>query len=316
MQKAKLYHLIFLLGIAWVGGEPSYADCDHIFSKVAPSSSDSKPNAFEPWKIQERNLKLSTAQLFPEAFVKEVESKKGPFSLRLEYLPTGRLRINGEVAGRVYVHVTLIPDETKPESISVDGLVLENPLAPQAPNKLNADQLRKGLPIEVFLHVKNQMIEMLKAGGYRRMVTDSQQHFGVVMLYKRAIGMEPSTEASKAIMEEIQALYSFARKELPEEYRPDSVDAFTRLIGSAWNPPEGYTSKRNQILNQYFQTGQLPENVQIIKDKTGKEICALFHENPNQKTGLLFLTHRSNRPEIFKWSDIAFSHSLELSKDF
>ena len=147
-----------------------------------------------------------------------------------------------------------IAAEDDPNAVIIDNLTLQNPLKVSVREGLNLDQSAKGLPLDVFKFANERLIELLKAGGYSKMVTNSQQHFGVMMLYQRVVGMRAKNEQVQRIIDEIEGLYRFARKELPVDLRPKSVEAFSALLGTASTPPIVASKDRALIIAKYFET--------------------------------------------------------------
>jgi hypothetical protein len=217
------------------------------------------------------------------------------------------------VGSKTFMRATLI--EEGASSVIVDNLRLENPIKANDKTGLNLEQNSKGLPLDVFRHVNRRLVEMLKAGGYSEMKTNSQQHFGVMMLYRKVVGMEPANKTAKGYLDEIDAIYQFARKELPEELRPTSVDHFSRLLGAVNTLPSGWTLERVNQLNRYFKTGEVPADVEIKFNSEGKPVCAIFHKSALKvESNVLFIHHIFGEPRVFNWSEVGHSKKLHLVK--
>ncbi|MFM8270648.1 MAG: hypothetical protein ACKN9V_10715, partial [Pseudomonadota bacterium] len=235
--------------------------------------------------------------------------------LRVAHYPQrGFLSIAGVVRNRPYVRVKLFEDPEHSKSILVDDLTLEDPLRQSESAQLHADQINKGLPSHVFKHVKERLFEIVKAGGYEEIRTNSQQHFGVVQLYKRFVGMEPANEKSKTTLEFIEGLYSFARKELPDELKPKDVEEFTRWLGSGGLDPSGLTKKREHLLEKYLKQGIVAPSFTLLKNKKGEVIGALFKDNEQAKSNIVFFDLTDGKPRIFHWLHLALTHQLELAR--
>lgn len=293
--------MFLVLGLAFsVFGE----DCTQALSKLGN---------IQPWTNQEKNLHLTARDLFPEDYVAQVESAFGHFDIRVAHYPQrGFLSIAGVVRSRPYVRVKLFEDPEHVGSMIVDDLTLEDPLRKTESDQLHPDQSGKGLPPTVFKHVKERLFEIVKSGGYQEIRTHSQQHFGVVQLYKRFVGMEPANEKSKTTVEFIESLYAFARKELPEELRPKDVEEFTRWLGSCGMDPVGLTKKREQLLEAYLKQGIVDPSFSLLTNKKGEVIGALFKDNEHAKSNIVFFDLTEKTPTIFNWLKIAVSHQLEL----
>jgi len=280
------------------------ADCPDVLSKLGK---------FPAWSNQEKNLSLTARDLFPEEYVTQVESALGHFDIKVSHYPLrGFLSIVGTVRSRPYVRVKLFENPDHPKSLIVDDLTLQDPLRKEDSANLNPDQTSKGLPPQVFRHVKEQLFEIVKAGGYQEIRTNSQQHFAVVQLYKRFVGMEPADEKSKKTLDYVEGLYAFARKELPEELRPRDIDEFTRLLGSGGLDPAGVTKQRVTVLEDYLEKGVVHPSFSILKNKNGEVIGALFNDNEKAKSNIVFFDYLEKKPQILNWFYIAASHQLEL----
>lgn len=309
---------IITLGFLFLGlglAGTSLADCDEQLAKLTPKPIPSSPSPFPVWSLKEKNLQLKATDLFPEDFVKEVEEKAGPFKILIRYIPNkSAVQIEGYVGFERYTKVMLLEYDKFPQALLVDNLNLQNPLAPETDKGLKPDQSGKGLPPQVFRHVRDRLFELAKAGGYSEIRSTSQQHFSVLMLYKKFIGMEPKSSEAKTLVAEIESLYTFARKELPKDLKPADVEEFTRWLGSVNGRPSGYTKSRMALLNSYFQTGLIPESVQIIKNREGKPVCAVFNDGETAPGRILFFYHFYGYPRVVDWTEIALSHKIELEK--
>ena len=273
----------------------------------------SKLGKFPAWSNKDKNLSLTARDLFPEEFVSGVESTLGRFDIRVAHYPNrGFLSIMGTVRNRPCVRVKLYEDPEHPQAMIVDDLNLENPLRREDSTNLNPDQSSKGLPPQVFRHVKERLFEIVKAAGFQEIRTHSQQHFAVVQLYKRFVGMEPVDEKSKKTLEHLEGLYSFSRKELPEELRPKDVEEFTRWLGSGGLDPAGLTQRRVHLLQDYLEEGTVHHSFSLLKNKKGEVIGALFNDNEKAKSNIVFFDYTEKTPKILNWFYIAASHQLEL----
>lgn len=297
-----------VLSLLFTVGAPLFADCESAFAKLG---------SIPPWTNKDKNLKLNARDLFPEDFVSEIESTLGAFDIRVAHHPLqGFLSIAGVVRSSPCVRVKLFEDPERPQSMIVDDLTLEDPRRSKDSSHLNPDQVGKGLPPSVFRHVKERLFEIVKAGGYQEIRTHSQQHFSVVQLYKRFVGMEPSNEQSKKTLDFLESLYSFSRKELPEELRPKDVEEFTRWIGSVGSDPSGLTKTREILLKSYFELGVVHPSLSLLKNKKGEVIGALFNDSERAASKIVFFDLTQDKPQILHWLRIALSHQLELVRKF
>jgi hypothetical protein len=300
LRRFSLGALILFLGLS----NAVLGDCQDTLSKLGKIST---------WSNKDKNLSLTARDLFPEEFVREVESTLGRFDIRVAHYPNrGFLSIMGTVRNRPCVRVKLYEDPEHPQSMIVDDLNLENPLRREDSANLNPDQSSKGLPPQVFRHVKERLFEIVKAGGFQEIRTHSQQHFAVVQLYKRFVGMEPVDEKSRKTLDYLEGLYSFSRKELPEELRPKDVEEFTRWLGSGGSDPSGITPRRVHILEAFLEEGTVHHSFSLLKNKKGEVIGALFNDNEKAKSNIVFFDYTEKTPKILNWFYIAASHQLEL----
>jgi hypothetical protein len=284
--------------------QSAFGDCQDVLSKLGK---------IQAWSNQEKNLSLTARDLFPEEYVAQVESTVGNFDIRVAHYPKqGFLSIAGVVHNRPYVRVKLYEDANHPNSMIVDDLNLQDPLRREDSANLNPDQTSKGLPPHIFRHVKERLFEIVKAGGYQEIRTTSQQHFAVVQLYRRFVGMEPADEKSKKTLDYLESLYSFSRKELPEELRPKDVEEFTRWLGSGGSDPTGLTSRRVYLLENYLKDGKVHESFSLLKNKNGEVIGALFNDTEKAKSNIVFFDYSEKKPQILNWFYLAASHQLEL----
>ena len=304
---------LFLLLI--LSGLHAFSNCEKELGKLSSESYRTDAPAFTPWRIEAQNLTLTPQHLLPKEFIEEVESKIGPLRVIIDFKTPGKNQIVIRANGHNYMKAALFTVENNPNTVLVDNLTLQNPLKEDVKSGLNLDQSGKGLPPAVFKYVNKQLIELLKAGGYSHMMTDSQQHFGVLMLYQRIVGMSPENEDVQRRVNEIESFYQFARKELQTDLRPKSVEDFSALLGTASTNAAGYTLGRNAILQKYFETGVLPENVGLLKNKEGKMVGAVFHgESRGSKPNILFIHHLEGAPRVFNWGEIAWSRKIRLVK--
>lgn len=309
---AFLAMIYFSLGLSL----KSWADCPEDLSRLAASAEPRPPIAFSKWSFKEQNIKVTAEQLFPPDYIKEIEEKVGPIQMRVYYL-SGKdtmVKIQGVVRNQSYFTVSLIGNPDYPKKLLIDQLRLENPADSGEGPKLHYDQRAKGLPPAVFRYVQKKIFELAKAGDYEEVFTNSQQHFAAAMLYRKIVGMEPVPGISETLFSEIEKLYAFARRELPQELRPTDVKDFTEWLGTVSAKPSGYTLERAKKLEHYLKTGELDPSIQIFKDKEGRPICALFTKDEKAKGRMLFIYHHFGVPQILYWTDISASKRLALAK--
>lgn len=293
----------------------SWAKCNQQLAKIAEPSTTQPTDLIPKWSFKERNLTLTPQQIFPKEFLKEIEEKKGPVHIQVQFsLRDSSLKIKGSIKDQPYFKVRFLGNNNFPEKLLIDGLLVENPLAEGSDRILNSGQKAKGVSFSDFRYMTGQIFEVAKAGGYKEAFTTTQQHFAVTMLYKKLLGMEPTPGAGAELFSELEKIYLFARKELPVELRPKDVREFTEMLGSAGSVPSGLTTRRLNQLAEYFHTGQLDPSIKIFRDKEGKPICAYFSDKEKAKGKMVFIYQPHGRPQVLQWSEITMSRSLALTK--
>lgn len=303
MVRQRLFVGFLILSI-FARSDLVFSDCPEVLARV---------DSFPQWSLEENNLRLAATDLFPQEYLRQVETQLGPWHIQVIHRPErGFVQIVGTVRSRPYVRVKLIQDPRERRSLIVDELNLQDPLQKAEPSQLNPDQMGKGLPPQVFKHIKEQLFKIAKAGGYEEIRTNSQQHFAVVMLYKRFVGMEPANATSQKILDQLDGLYSFARRELPEDLRPGDVEEFTRWLGTGAEDPSGLTERRLRILETFLETGKEDPSFTVLKNKKGEMVAALFKDSEKAKSNLVFFDLSHGKPQIFNWFGLAVSHHLEL----
>lgn len=300
------------IGILFLGLFPSTlfsGDCQSVVARLS---------AIPKWSIAEKNLQLSAKDIFPANYLQEVESQKGPLVIEVSHRPDrGYVNIFGRVKSRTYIRVKLIQDKRNKHALIVDELNLQDPLKEDEKTALNPDQSGKGLPPQVFRHVKERLFQIAQAGDYSEIRTNSQQHYSVVMLYRRMVGMEPASESARKVLDYLDSLYSFSRKELPEELRPKDIEEFTRWLGTGGLDPTGISPKRIAKIKHYFTTGVVDPSFTLLTNKKGETIGALFRDEEKVDSNIVFFdTLEPHKPKILNWFALATSHQLELVKKF
>lgn len=304
MERTWFNQILVLIGLALSFHQLSVADCDQALGQLAPLAR---------WNMREHNLKLTIRDLFPEDYVRQVEEDKGPFKLRVSFSDRDHsVALMGYVGSTIYVRVKLFEDPKNPGAMIVDQLNLQDPLRANEKEQLGPDQSGKGLPPQVFRHVKERLFEIAKSGGFTEIRTNSQQHYAVVMLYRRFVGMEPASEKSKEILDYLDDLYAFARKELPEDQRPKDIEEFTRWLGTGGLDPAGLTEKRLFHLQNYFNSGKVDPSFQLLKNKKGIVVGALFNTPEKDAANIVFFEYTQGTPQVLNWFGLAYSYALEL----
>jgi len=276
-----------------------------------------------PWSHKQQNLVLTPMDLFPPDYLRQVVSEVGPFKIEVIHRPEeGYLKIEGRVGRETYIRVALIIDPNNPKSLIVDNLNLQDPLQSRKKDQLNIDQKGKGLPPQVFQHIRGKLFEIARAGGFSEIRTVAQQNYTVLMLYRRFVGMVPADSETQKKLEYLDSLYHFARKELPESERVRNVEEFSRLLGTGTLDPSGLgfgsfiLFKRIQSLKDYLEKGVKDETFELLVNTKKEVIGALFKDKSSDKaeSNVVFFDITGDKPQILNWFELAALQKIQLLK--
>ena len=148
-------HFFLSLWVLCITAQSSlvFSDCSDVLSRV---------DSFSNWSLEESNLRLKARDLFPEEYLRQVESQLGPWDIQVIHRPQrGFVQIVGTVRSRPYVRVKLIQDPRDRKSLIVDELNLQDPLQKAEPSQLNPDQMGKGLPAASHARTKGNAADVL-----------------------------------------------------------------------------------------------------------------------------------------------------------
>ncbi len=293
--------LLFLISFQ-VWAEPK--TCTTLLNSISSTKS---------WSFEEKNLELKAEDLLPKEFVEQVEKAKGPIKTYTTF-SDGRIDISIATERKLWMMVALIQDEHRPNSVIIDNLRLENPLAEEPRKNLNQEQFNKGLPASVFRHARDKIFEIAKAGGYEFAHTNSQQHYAVIMLYRKLVGMEPATPEAAQIVEKLDNYYRFSRTKLPEDVSAKSLEDFSSMLGGYNSPQSGWTHTRSTILEEYFKTGILPSDVTVYNDTDGKPMAVVFPKDDSAKSQVILIEMVEGKLEMLSWRKVNATHLLDLQK--
>lgn len=277
----------------------------------------------KPWSHKQQNLVLTPTDLLPPDYLRQIVSEVGPFKVEVTHRSQeSTLQIEGRIGRETYIRVALVADPDNPKSLIVDNLDLQDPLKSGKKDHLNIDQKGKGLPPQVFQHIRSKLFEIARAGGFTEIRTTSQQNYTVLMLYRRFVGMVPADSESQKKIEYLDSLYHFARKELPESERVRNVEEFSRILGTGTLDPSGLgfgsfiLFKRIQSLKDYLEKGIKDETFDLLVNSKNEVIGALFQDKSSDKaeSNVVFFDITGEKPQILNWFELAALHKIHLVK--
>jgi hypothetical protein len=307
--------------------------CSLAFGTNCPSLAEqleNSPNAeVAPWSIERNDLRLTVEQLLPQTYIQKIleiwqemprlQISNQPFQDKVKII------VEVKLGNETFVKISLRESDNK-ESVALDDLRMEDITSLEIKN-LKVSQKSKGMPLNVFFHLRKRLERIAAAGGFKSMQSSSQQNFNVVMLYRKVVGMEAANEKSAEVLSQLDRLYEIARKEFPESLRPESMDAFARMLGAVGERPAalngmktpsgfvGPNMARRLALDRYHDTGVLPNGLRLIHDKNQNAVAIEFPPSQHTDCNIIFLNPLVDRPTFLQWSDIASSGSIVLKKD-
>ena len=188
-------------------------------------------------------------------------------------------------------------------SVILHGLRASNPLAVQAgeTTRVKLEQKAPGLPPPVFAHAKRRILELVKRSATPRLEALGCQNFSVLMLYTKGVGMIPKTPLAEKTIAMLNSHYQFARKQLPEEFRPKSVQDFTAMLG-------GTNFQRQtevHIANfRKYREGDKSGVKREFFDKNGS-LVAVEILGAEGKSQISFIDTTVPQPSLLEWSRLA-----------
>lgn len=277
-------------------------NCD-VLASGAPGTWDKGPEVAR-WSMDRNDLTLSIEHFLPRKYVVDLRAAFKELTLKVRDHADFGVRMRNyriEADGKLVAEVDLFRSLQNPAWMGVDGLRLENVLQPSG-GQLKLEQYARGLPPEIFRYAREQIFNIARAGGFTGVVSVQQSSFSVMMLYRRVVGMQPAGTAVAAV-NYIDKLYSFARKELPKEYRPDDIQAFTRMLGG-YSENAAISNEFELAVQGYLRNGTLPSHIKPLANKAG-EVLALVANSGTPEQRLVFLDNRNPLARsIFRWQDV------------
>ncbi|MBC7692331.1 MAG: hypothetical protein H7222_11255 [Methylotenera sp.] len=266
----------------------------------------------QPWQPRFEQPKLGVEDLLPLTFIAEIKKTLG----KVPYAESKRT--GEEIAFRIrfaqgvpsFISWKFILDPRHPESIGIDGLRLENPIATKPRENLHSSQMKSGLPMEVFRFAREQLFEIARKGGFTKLTTHGSQNYLVAALYRRMVGMKPVTGVSDQVFELLDFCYLYATRRLPVEERITSIDDFNHVIGDY----HGYTtSERAQFFwDQYQKSGIEKSDFTLLKDDQGQVIGFIDLASKSRASRLYFINTLVPRKPILQYRDLGRNNVLGL----
>lgn len=194
-----------------------------------------------------------------------------------------------------FIELTISIDPEKPYSVEISELQLINPIAQQSSFALRDSQIRKGMPISVFNHLKRQFFKFLQYGEISQITSEGAQNYSVSLLYRRLIGMKPATIESEKFYEYADYLYNLTRRG-PEIIRSHNVNDYTKWIGSI-KPISKEFEQAETVWMKAHKEGKIPENMEAVYDQA--KLVALVEKNSNERKIYFIDPNLPNR--FFHW---------------
>ncbi len=280
-------------------------DCEGLFAEVGAVDSPT----FRPWSFA-GTLDLSPEQILPAAFLKKLSTAFGiPAKLDV-YNLSFQKRIKISISDRSIVTINLNRDPRDSTSVYVDNLTLENPLGDE--KHLHLSQDHKGLPVAVSSHIRDQILELLRAAGFKTVHASSAQNYVVSLLYRRWVGMRPASSEGEKMYRYFDELFLKSRQLLPETERPRSLNDFALFFGDAGQRVADYQS---QLTAADIARGIVPEGIQLIRDNSDSVIGFIdLSATPEDEVSKV-LFFKPGTFEILQWSEFARSPEAQLVRD-
>lgn len=279
--------LLFLLLFASMLAE---AECDQFFIPPIPK-----------WSFGREKPNLQINQIIPEIYKTSIENKLGKISINMNYENANTLSFSLSTESSNGFMSWILIDEGKPEALRVEGLMVENPLNSDRA-RLHLTQSKSGAPVEVFRYAKNQLLELVKQAGKNKITATGAQDYTVLMLYTRLVGMSPETAEGKQSMKLLDDLYSFARKNFPDEYRPKSLNDFSLSLGDYY----GFYGEEvaESLWNDYLSSGVLSPKLELLKNLDNETIAFIYKDAMEGSPRVYYLNTLVPGTPILKFHEI------------
>lgn len=335
LMRSILFLFFFVLNVSLVGAgvEP----CERFFSSLFFSGNLGAPQEFRSWS-KDSLPKVHAADFLPATFIKEIESQIGPVSLEIyDYTSKARgpqnflERISGSYQdrgqsireaqrfykgeavefvlrahGEEFGNWGIVYNKENPSEVMIEGLKLENPM--NKAKNLHLSQTNKGLPIDVFSHAKERLFSFLRAGGVRSIKTVGPQNYAVNMLYRKLVNMEAASYDSQVLQNQLDNLYQFAKKKLPQDVRIKTLNDFSQILGD-FNDPLSVRGHEVKLLWKR-RNGTIPQGLEPLREN-GDIIGLIDRRSNHDRPAVFFLNPHDKDEPILYWERIRTQISLQ-----
>lgn len=253
------------------------------------------------WNYGE-DFSLTANQILPQNFIDEIESVQGKILISGKYFQGDYHFGLATSEYEEFIHWAFFLDHSDKDAIIVERLRLENPLVKKTGENLKMSQQNKGLPTEVFRFARNQIYEIARSGGFKKVKSITNQNYTVYLLYKRIVGLKPTSVEAENFANMLDAYYTFARKKLPEDLRPKSLNDFSFQLGDA-----GESTVSNAVIEkwkQYQKSKIWPENFEPIINEANEIIGFINQSAPVGTSKVHWLYLNGEKQEIIEWYKI------------
>jgi len=245
----------------------------------------------DPWSRIKALWNLKPEDFLPEDYLNQLRTQLGDVQLTSFSRIPGKLYFKVTAAGRHVLNIQLEETPGQNQTLTLEHLRLENPLADRV--GLHPGQHQKGLPAGVFDYAKQRLFEISLSSGFTSILTTAPENYTVDYLYRKAVGMKPANENSVAFHNYLDRVFKLARG-LPDDERVGTLDDFTRAI---INPPNSVTTAW-----QNYQTHQvaLPDTMKVIS--LDGQPAILIDKGMPQGHRTFFIRAAPDNDQILNWN--------------
>ncbi len=269
-----------------------------------------QPAKIAKWSMDKMDLFLRPEQILPAAYLKQLKLEGYEVILKTKSLPDSvEVKLTATHKNDI-LRLSLFENVQDPKTLMIDNLSLKDPLNVGVA-KLNASQSEKGLPLAIVAYIKRQFYEIAKAGGYTKIGAAGTQNYLVTLFYLRSIGMKPVDKKSHQLIEFCHELYQYARKHLPEDLRPTTLDQFAKMLGG--HDFKSLDKRSELIFLNYGNFKTLPAGVSELKDSNNNVIG--FINRKEIRSGfskVYFIDKMAKYPRLFEWENYSVKRFPQL----
>ncbi len=261
---------------------------------------------------------IRAEDFLPPEFLEKIKKEAGPIHARVfDYTKSAGDDIGYESAhfeiqsrGWPFMRWSLIFDRARPGHIEISELILENPIFDKASSKLRLSQEKKGLPISVFMFVREKIVEFLHAGGFKNILA-VPENYTVSVLYRKFVQFSPANNRSLSRFHDVDKLFQYARSSLPLDVRVKSMDEFSKILGTgAERIPDALIEVEDLWRNR--KNGKIPTGLEPFRDASGNLLGLIDRRNKNTKPAIYFFDNRKADGTFLRWSTLAEDREIDL----